>query len=223
MSEGLNYNQENNYMFKILNIVVLLSLAAFLTLSATDKKKERKSKKMENTNQETAKIVENPHYFITVTQGTENFGDIEIELYPEIAPKTCKNFDSLVAEKFFDGTAFHRVIPGFMVQGGDPNSKNKTKDTWGYGDPNQAKVPAEFNNMRHERGVLSMARANDPNSASSQFFIMHAASPHLDGQYTAFGKVITGIEIVDRICTVRLGGSQNSAPDTKVEMKIRKK
>jgi len=211
-------------MLKTLNIIIILLMAAFIMMSATDKK-VRKSKKMENTNQETAtaKIVDNPHYIITVTQGTENFGDIEIELYPEIAPKTCKNFDSLVAEKFFDGTAFHRVIPGFMVQGGDPNSKNKPKDTWGYGDPNQTKVPAEFNKIRHERGVLSMARANDPNSASSQFFIMHAASPHLDGQYTAFGKVVTGIEIVDRICTVRLGGSQGSAPDTKVEMKISKK
>lgn len=211
-------------MLKTLNIIIVLLIAALITMSATDKNK-RNSKYMENTNQEaeSAKIVYNPHYFITVTQGSENFGDIEIELYPEIAPKTCQNFDSLVAEKFFDGTAFHRVIPGFMIQGGDPNSKNKPKDTWGYGDPSQTKVPAEFNKMRHERGVLSMARSNDPNSASSQFFIMHAASPHLDGQYTAFGKVITGIEIVDRVCTVRLGGPQGSAPETKVEMKIRKK
>jgi cyclophilin family peptidyl-prolyl cis-trans isomerase len=110
-----------------------------------------------------------------------------------------------------------------MIQGGDPNSKDKPKNTWGYGDPNQAKVPAEFNSTKHLRGVISAARSQDPNSASSQFFIMHADSPHLDGQYTAYGKVVSGIEVVDEVCKQPLEGPQNSSPVNKIEMKIKKK
>jgi len=164
-----------------------------------------------------------PHYIITVMQDTVRFGEIEVELYPDVAPLTCRNFDSLVSIKFYDGTAFHRVIPNFMIQGGDPNTKNKPNNTWGMGDPSQHKVPAEFNSIKHERGVLSMARSNDPNSASSQFFIMHAAAPSLDGKYSAFGRVVKGIEVVDKVCSVKLGGPQHSAPDVKITMTIRKK
>lgn len=130
----------------------------------------------------------------------ENGGKIEIELSPEAAPKTVANFLKLVGEGFYDGLIFHRVIPGFMIQGGDPlgngmgGAKNKIVGEFranGYNNP-----------IKHTRGVISMARAQDPNSASSQFFIMHKDSPHLDGQYAAFGKVTSGMEVVDEIASV---------------------
>ena len=125
---------------------------------------------------------------------------IEIELYPEAAPITTKNFEKLVSEGFYDGLIFHRVIPGFMIQGGDPLGNGM-----GGSDEN---IKGEFlanghnNPIKHTRGVISMARAYDKNSASSQFFIMHADAPHLDGQYAAFGKVVSGMETVDEIASV---------------------
>ena len=130
----------------------------------------------------------------------ENGGKIELELYPEHAPKTVANFEKLVKEGFYDGLTFHRVIPGFMIQGGDPLGN-------GMGG-SENKIVGEFrsnghqNPIRHTRGVISMARAFDKNSASSQFFIMHADAPHLDGQYAAFGKVVSGIEVVDEIAAI---------------------
>ena len=136
-----------------------------------------------------------------VTIEMENGGVIKAELYPEIAPNTVNNFISLIKEGFYDGVIFHRVIPGFMIQGGDPQGT-------GMGGPGYC-IRGEFsangfqNNLAHSRGVLSMARTMAPNSAGSQFFIMHEDSPHLDGQYAAFGKVIEGIEVVDKICSVR--------------------
>ena len=130
----------------------------------------------------------------------ENGGMIEIELYPEHAPKTCENFEMLVKKGFYDGLIFHRVIPGFMIQGGDPLGNGM-----GGADDNivgEFKMNGYKNDLKHTRGVISMARAFDPNSASSQFFIMHADAPHLDGQYAAFGKVVSGMEIVDEIAAV---------------------
>ncbi len=130
----------------------------------------------------------------------ENGGKIEIELYPETAPITVKNFEKLVSEGFYDGLIFHRVIPGFMIQGGDPLGN-------GMGGADE-KIKGEFaanghkNDLKHTRGVISMARAYDPNSASSQFFIMHADAPHLDGQYAAFGKVLSGMDVVDEIASI---------------------
>ncbi len=132
-----------------------------------------------------------------VTIEMEDGGVIRAELYPDVAPKTVENFVSLVQEGFYDGVIFHRVIPGFMIQGGDPTGT-------GMGGPGHT-IPGEFtangfkNDLKHTRGVLSMARTMDPNSAGSQFFIMHMDAPHLDGQYAAFGKVIEGIEVVDSI------------------------
>ena len=126
---------------------------------------------------------------------------MKAELYPEIAPETVKNFVDLASKGFYNGLIFHRVIPGFMIQGGDPEGT-------GMGGPGY-KIKGEFtangfrNDLKHTRGVLSMARAMDPNSAGSQFFIMHEDSPHLDGQYAAFGKLIEGIEVVDKIASVR--------------------
>ena len=131
----------------------------------------------------------------------ENGDTMKVELYPEHAPITCANFEKLVKEGFYDGLTFHRIIPGFMVQGGDPEG------TGMGGSPETIK--GEFrsngvnNPLRHTRGVLSMARTMAPNSASSQFFIMHADAPHLDGQYAAFGKVVEGVEAVDHIASVR--------------------
>ena len=136
-----------------------------------------------------------------VTIEMEDGGVMKAELYPEIAPNTVNNFISLVKQGFYDGVIFHRVIPGFMIQGGDPKGV-------GVGGPGYC-IRGEFsangfqNNLAHSRGVLSMARTMAPNSAGSQFFIMHEDSPHLDGQYAAFGKVIEGIEVVDKICSVR--------------------
>ena len=136
-----------------------------------------------------------------VTIEMENGGVIKAELYPEIAPNTVNNFISLVKKGFYDGVIFHRVIPGFMIQGGDPNGV-------GTGGPGYT-IKGEFtrngfqNDLKHDRGVLSMARTMAPNSAGSQFFIMHDKAPHLDGQYAAFGKVMEGLDVVDAIAAVQ--------------------
>lgn len=132
-----------------------------------------------------------------VTIEMENGGIIKVELYPEIAPNTVKNFISLVQKNFYDGVIFHRVIRGFMIQGGDP-------DGTGMGGPGYS-IKGEFsynsfeNNLKHTAGVISMARSQMPNSAGSQFFIMHKDSPHLDGSYAGFGKVIEGMDVVNQI------------------------
>lgn len=165
-------------------------------------------------------LLDRPKYKITAKQDEVLLGSMVIELFPEIAPKHCRNFDSLVSIKFYDGTAFHRVIPGFMIQGGDPNSKNKTEDTWGYGDPSQTKVPAEFSSLNHKRGILSAARAQDPNSATSQFFICVQDSFFLDGKYTIFGQVIQGMDVADKI--VKAERNEKDRPLKKIEMTIEK-
>ena len=145
----------------------------------------------------------------------ENGAEIKLELDATAAPKTVANFEKLVSEGFYDGLTFHRVIPGFMIQGGDPlgNGMGGAKEN----------VVGEFrangyrNSLKHTRGVISMARAFDPNSASSQFFIMHADAPHLDGQYAAFGKVVSGIEAVDEIASIPT--DYNDRPKIAVRMK----
>ena len=150
-----------------------------------------------------------------VTFEMEDGSVFKAELYPEIAPNTVNNFVSLVSKGFYDGLIFHRVISGFMIQGGDPKGT-------GIGGPGYS-IKGEFsangfkNDLKHEKGVLSMARAIDPNSAGSQFFVMHEFSPHLDGQYAAFGKVIEGIDVVDKIATVRT--DYNDRPRTPQKMK----
>ena len=145
----------------------------------------------------------------------ENGDEIKAELYPETAPKTVENFLKLVDEKFYDGLIFHRVIKGFMIQGGDPTGTcmGGSKDT----------IVGEFrangfqNDLAHTRGVLSMARTNMPNSASSQFFIMHQDAPHLDGQYAAFGKVIEGMEAVDKIASVKTNWQDKPLKDQRIK------
>ncbi len=136
-----------------------------------------------------------------VTFEMENGDVMKAELYPEIAPNTVNNFISLVKKGFYDGLIFHRVIDGFMIQGGDP--KGIGVGGPGYGIKGEFLQNGFKNELKHSRGVLSMARSGNPNSAGSQFFIMHEDSPHLDGGYAAFGKLIEGIEVVDKICSVR--------------------
>lgn len=136
---------------------------------------------------------------VAVIKTTE--GDMVIEFWPDVAPKTVENFKTLAKKGFYDGTAFHRVIKGFMIQGGDPLTKDASKEaTWGTGDPGY-KVKAEFNDKHHDRGVISMARSNDPDSAGSQFFICHGNPHFLDHQYTAFGKLIKGDDVLEKIGT----------------------
>ena len=150
------------------------------------------------------------------------FGNIEIEFFPDKAPGHVKNFKTLAKTEFYNGTLFHRVIPGFMIQGGDPNSKQPDRDMHGTGGPGYT-INAEFNNTPHVRGILSMARAQDPNSAGSQFFIVVKDSTFLDGQYTAFGKVTKGMEIADQIVNVPRDKRDNPLEPVSMKVSIQKK
>ena len=149
-----------------------------------------------------------------ITIEMENGGAIKAELYPDVAPITVKNFVDLAKKGFYDGLIFHRVIPGFMIQGGDPTGTGMGGPGW--------HIKGEFlqngvaNPIKHTRGVISMARSMDPNSAGSQFFIMHQDAPHLDGSYAAFGHVVNGIEVVDEIANVAT--DWNDKPRTPVVM-----
>ena len=138
-----------------------------------------------------------------------NHGKIVFTLLQDLAPETVRNFEKLSKSGFYNGTLFHRVIPGFMIQGGDPNTKNSDKSSWGTGGPGYA-VKAEFNSRSHLRGVVSMARSTDPDSAGSQFFIVTADSTFLNGQYTAFGEVTEGMDVADKI--VNLQRDNNDCP-----------
>lgn len=143
-------------------------------------------------------------------------GEMVIEFWPEVAPKTVENFKTLAKKGFYDGTAFHRVIKGFMIQGGDPLTKDPSKeDRWGTGDPGY-KINAEFNDRKHVRGVISMARSQDINSAGSQFFICHGDPSFLDGKYTAFGKLIKGDDVLEKIATTKTG--PNDRPTERVTL-----
>jgi peptidyl-prolyl cis-trans isomerase B (cyclophilin B) len=154
---------------------------------------------------------------IRVTIKGEPIGEIVLRFFPDVAPSHVDNFIKLAKEKFYDGTTFHRVIPGFMIQGGDPNSKNQDRSTHGMGGPGY-RVKAEFNSRPHKRGVLSMARANDPDSAGSQFFICVADSNFLDWKYTVFGEVVSGMDVVDKVVGVKRDGRDN--PLERVEMTV---
>ncbi|MBF0567986.1 peptidylprolyl isomerase [Candidatus Magnetominusculus dajiuhuensis] len=145
------------------------------------------------------------------------FGRISLKFYPETAPNHVNNFIELAKKGFYDGTTFHRVIPGFMIQGGDPNTKDHDKSNHGMGGPGHT-VKAEFSPISHKRGILSMARAQHPDSAGSQFFICVADSPFLDGQYTVFGEVVEGLDVVDKIVSVPRDVRDN--PKDRVEMTV---
>ena len=160
------------------------------------------------------------------------YGDMIVEFYADVAPMHVESFVALANEKYFDGTTFHRVIPDFVIQGGDPNSKLENRSLhgtggragkfFGIGDENDSStwlIPQEFNSIPHEKGVLSMARTNDPNSASSQFFVCHGDPSFLDNNYTVFGKVIQGLEVIDSIANVEK--DMNDNPLEKIEMTVK--
>ena len=160
-------------------------------------------------------VKENQTATIHIQVKGQSWGDIRLKLFPDVAPNHVQNMVKLAKEKFYDGTTFHRVIPGFMIQGGDPNSKDPDRSRHGMGGPGY-RVNAEFSQRAHKRGTLSMARSQDPNSAGSQFFICVADSKFLDGQYTVFGEVISGMETVDRIVNAQRDGNDN--PLERIEM-----
>ena len=176
---------------KLTLLCCLLGLAVVATpVRSEDKKEEKKEIATMNEPKEVAVI-------------KTSEGEMVAEFWPDVAPKTVENFKKLAKSGFYDGTAFHRVIKGFMIQGGDPLTKDESKQSrWGTGDPGY-KLAAEFNKKSHERGVFSMARSQDPNSAGSQFFICHGAPKFLDGQYTAFGKLIKGDDVLEKIATTK--------------------
>ena len=144
-----------------------------------------------------------------------DFGNIKFSLEPDLAPETVRNFSKLTKSGFYNGTLFHRVIPGFMIQGGDPNTKNSDKSMWGQGGPGY-NLKAEFSSRSHLRGIVSMARATDPDSAGSQFFIVTSDSTFLDRQYTVFGEVVDGMEVADKI--VNLPRDGNDCPKQEAKM-----
>ena len=147
------------------------------------------------------------------------FGDMEIVFFPEKAPNHVQNFVKLAKSGYYNGTIFHRVIPGFMIQGGDPNTKDPKKpETYGLGGPSE-KLKAEFNDTPHRRGIVSMARTNDPNSAGSQFFIVVKESSFLDGQYTVFGEVVKGMDVADKIVNLPRN-PRNDLPNERVEITV---
>jgi len=146
------------------------------------------------------------------------FGNIELRFFPDVAPNHVNNFIELAKKGFYDGTIFHRVIPGFMIQGGDPNTKGEDRSRYGTGGPGYS-LKAEFNNRPHKRGTLSMARTANPDSAGSQFFICVADAPFLDGKYTVFGEVVSGMDVVDKIVSQPRDARDN--PLERIEMKVR--
>ena len=146
------------------------------------------------------------------------FGNIELKFFPDVAPGHVNNFIELAKKGFYDGTTFHRVIPGFMIQGGDPNSKDPDKSKHGMGGPGYT-IKAEFNEKPHKKGTLSMARAANPDSAGSQFFICVADAPFLNRQYTVFGEVVSGMDVADKIVNQSRDKSDN--PLERVEMKVK--
>ena len=146
------------------------------------------------------------------------FGKIEVQFFKDKAPGHVKNFKDLAKKGFYDGTIFHRVIPGFMIQGGDPNTKSDDRSNHGMGGPGYS-IKAEFNDTPHKRGILSMARSQDPNSAGSQFYIVVKDSAFLDGQYTAFGKVLSGMTVADQIVNAPRDRKDN--PNERIEMKVK--
>src|SRR3954462_1255367 len=180
-----------------MKLTLLCCALGLAVIAAPVRSEENKEKKDEK--KDTAAMSEQKE--VAVIKTSE--GEMVAEFWPDVAPKTVENFKKLARSGFYDGTAFHRVIKGFMIQGGDPLTKDESKQArWGTGDPGY-KIDAEFNKKSHTKGVLSMARSQDPNSAGSQFFICHGSPKFLDGQYTAFGKLIKGDDVLEKIATTK--------------------
>ena len=149
-----------------------------------------------------------------------SLGEIDLRFFPDVAPQHVKNFIDLSEKGFYNGTKFHRVIEGFVIQGGDPNTVSGPRSTWGTGGSGK-NVPAEFNSIHHARGILSMARSNNPNSASSQFFICVADVGQLDNQYTVFGQVTKGMDVADKIVAASKGQENPAEPVTLEKVVVR--
>src|SRR5262245_12042592 len=184
-------------MKRITSICALsLVLGLHLASAAEDTNKEQPKAENPASKQEKKTVNANEVAVIKTVEG-----EMVVEFWPDVAPKTVENFKTLVKKGFYDGTCFHRVIKGFMIQGGDPLTKDASKESaWGTGGPGY-QIKAEFNDKHHDRGVLSMARSANPDSAGSQFFICHGAPRFLDKQYTAFGKLIKGDDVLEKIAT----------------------
>ncbi len=191
----------------VLALILTFSLTLFFIFFAFA---EMKSQKF--TPEEIKKLSETKAVIET------KLGKIELKFFPEVAPNHVKNFVELAQKGFYDGTTFHRVIPGFMIQGGDPNTKNTDRSKHGMGGPGYT-VKAEFNEKLHKRGILSMARAQDPDSAGSQFFICAADAPFLNKKYSVFGEVVSGLEMVDKIVSAQRDKMDN--PVERIEIKVK--
>jgi len=189
------------------NAVWLLAIFLLLGSPALAEMKDKKF-----TSEEIKKMSETKAVIET------KFGNIELKFFPEAAPGHVSNFLDLAKKGFYDGTIFHRVIPGFMIQGGDPNTKSPDRSTHGMGGPGYT-IKAEFGGKPHKRGILSMARSQDPNSAGSQFFICVANASFLDGKYSVFGEVTSGMEVVDQI--VGQPRDKKDNPNDRIEMKVK--
>jgi peptidyl-prolyl cis-trans isomerase B (cyclophilin B) len=192
---------------KYLRFFLVVLFIGFLIQNVSAESKEKKF-----TEGEIKKMAETKAVIET------KFGNIELKFFPDVAPGHVNNFIELAKKGFYDGTTFHRVIPGFMIQGGDPNSKDPDKGKHGMGGPGYS-IKAEFNATPHKRGTLSMARSASPDSAGSQFFICVAAAPFLDRQYTAFGEVVSGLEVADKIVSQPRDSRDN--PNERIEMKVK--
>jgi len=196
------------------------------------KKEEPVNIEKENESLEQSQASQSVGEKIEVAVITTEYGDMVVEFFEEAAPKHVESFKLHTKNGYYDGTIFHRVIPGFMIQGGDPNTKSDNNASYGTGghaakyfgigsEENKASwnLPAEFNDISHNRGILSMARSTDPNSGGSQFFICAASAPHLNGQYTVFGQVVQGDQVIDQI--VNLPRDARDNPNRRVAMKVR--
>jgi peptidyl-prolyl cis-trans isomerase B (cyclophilin B) len=190
----------------LITIFFLLFLSLFISESFSQEVRSRKF-----SPEEVKKMSEQRAIIHT------NLGDITLKFFPEVAPNHVNNFIELAKKGFYNGTTFHRVVPRFVIQGGDPNSKNPDRSTHGMGGPGY-QLKAEFNKKPHRRGTLSMARSAHPDSAGSQFFICVADVPSLDGQYTVFGEVVKGMEVVDKIVSQPRDGNDN--PRDRIEMTV---
>ncbi len=192
---------------KIIKIVLVFTLTLLFAVTANSEVINKK-----HTEKEIKKMADTKAVIET------KLGNIELKFFPDVAPNHVDNFIQLAKTGFYDETIFHRIIPGFMIQGGDPNSKNHDKSSHGMGGPDH-KVKAEFSDKPHKRGILSMARSGQPDSAGSQFFICVADAAFLDGQYSVFGEVVSGMEVVDKIVSQPRDARDN--PDERIEIKVR--
>ena len=215
------------------NIIPIMLAIALTNMSCGKSKKEEPvtiEQENQNIDQPQANEPENQKREVGVI--TTEFGDLIVDFFEDSAPKHVESFKLHVKNGFYDGTIFHRVIPGFMIQGGDPNTKGENKASYGTGghsakyygigiedQPQTWNLPAEFNDISHKRGILSMARSSDPNSGGSQFFICAADAPNLNGQYTVFGQVIQGEQIIDQIVNLPRDAGDN--PNRRIIMKVK--